>query len=167
MYRSITDKIKQGWAQQVLHNCISSVKTAKSASKFFLLFGISHLPHTALAKCKTFIPVCSLLSCFPFSKAEAPSPWLRQWGARRKVAYQSLATSLWMLHRLSCKERWCSARPWQESNLLLDKSFLHLLPESRSSSSVVFWGFAVDVPPPPSFSPSLPVHVHPALADAS
>lgn len=61
-----------------------------------------------------------------------------------------------MLHRLNWKERWCSARPWQESNLLLDKSFLHLLPESHSSSSVVFWGFAVDVSPPPSFSPSLP-----------
>lgn len=57
-------------------------------------------------------------------------------------------TRLWMLHRLSCKEWWCSVRPWQRSNLPYGKSFLHLLPESHSSSSVVFWGFAVDAFPP-------------------
>lgn len=69
-------------------------------------------------------------------------------------------TRVWMLHRLSCKEWWCSVRPWQRSNLPYGKSFLHLLPESHYSSSVVFWGFAVDAFPPPSAcSPSSGRHI--------
>lgn len=63
-----------------------------------------------------------------------------------------------MLRTVSHKKRRCLIRPWQ---LPCDKSFVHLLPESCSSRSVMLWvRFTVDIFP-------LPVQDHLALADTS
>lgn len=78
-----------------------------------------------------------------------------------KNVHQCLVTSLSMLWAVSHEARRCLIRLWQGSKLPCDKSFIHLLPESCSSKSVMFWvRFTADIS-------TCSVQDHLALVDTS